>query len=186
MPRRKDASTGSADERQSLLATSSTSSSSSATIDVNSNDILRVPGNDIGLPLLLSYERPGTILRNMTNLMLENKGPVARDHLANERNFLAWVRTSLSFATIGLAVTQAFRGYGDGLLVAGKVIGALFILLAIALVVIGAYRYYVTAIWLQRGKYPPTRAAVFNVTVASSVLIAVAFVLIVVNTSRND
>ncbi|KUL88752.1 hypothetical protein ZTR_05162 [Talaromyces verruculosus] len=42
-------------------------------------------------------------------LELDNKGSVARDHLALERTFLAWLRTSLSFASIGIAVTQLFR-----------------------------------------------------------------------------
>ena len=40
---------------------------------------------------------------------LDNKGSVARDHLALERTFLAWLRTSLAFASIGVAVTQLFR-----------------------------------------------------------------------------
>lgn len=43
------------------------------------------------------------------SIELENKGSVARDHLALERTFLAWLRTSLSFASIGIAVTQLFR-----------------------------------------------------------------------------
>ncbi|KAL1969468.1 hypothetical protein VTN77DRAFT_8906 [Rasamsonia byssochlamydoides] len=42
-------------------------------------------------------------------LELDNKGSVARDHLALERTFLAWLRTSLAFASIGIAVTQLFR-----------------------------------------------------------------------------
>lgn len=42
-------------------------------------------------------------------ISLENKGSVARDHLALERTFLAWLRTSLAFASIGIAITQLFR-----------------------------------------------------------------------------
>lgn len=36
------------------------------------------------------------------DLQLQNVGSVARDHLANERTFLAWLRTSLSLASIGV------------------------------------------------------------------------------------
>lgn len=42
------------------------------------------------------------------SIELENKGSVARDHLALERTFLAWLRTSLAFASIGIAITQLY------------------------------------------------------------------------------
>lgn len=35
---------------------------------------------------------------------IENTGSQARDHLANERTFLAWTRTGVGFAAMGLAL----------------------------------------------------------------------------------
>jgi len=39
------------------------------------------------------------------SLTLQNTGSVARDHLASERTFLAYVRTSLSFASAGVGAS---------------------------------------------------------------------------------
>ncbi|KAH9811501.1 hypothetical protein DFH28DRAFT_900603 [Melampsora americana] len=41
--------------------------------------------------------------------LLENTSSTARDHLANERTYLAWMRTSLGFTTVGIAITQLFH-----------------------------------------------------------------------------
>ncbi|EXJ77218.1 hypothetical protein A1O3_10376 [Capronia epimyces CBS 606.96] len=49
------------------------------------------------------------LVQKYGSVSLENKGSVARDHLALERTFLAWLRTSLAFASIGIAITQLFR-----------------------------------------------------------------------------
>lgn len=42
------------------------------------------------------------------SITLENTGNVARDHLASERTFLAYVRTSLALASTGVALVQLF------------------------------------------------------------------------------
>lgn len=43
------------------------------------------------------------------NKDLDNKGSVARDHLANERTFLAWVRTAMGFAAFSVAFLLFYR-----------------------------------------------------------------------------
>ncbi|KAK9368691.1 hypothetical protein V1509DRAFT_622486 [Lipomyces kononenkoae] len=176
------------DQSAGLLSGYASASTTTLALDdgptVSGDDLMNMAGNDSGWPLLLRFEKWTTLYRNMPNMLIENKGPAARDHLANERNYLSWTRTSLSFASVGLAVASVFRGYGDGLLIAGKVIGCLFILVSIAMMAIGTYRYYLCAIWLQRGKFPPSRASILNITIATCSLIIVSFVLIVINTSR--
>jgi hypothetical protein len=49
-----------------------------------------------------SRERTSFLARLTPTLVLENSGSVARDHLASERTFLAYVRTSLTIATAGV------------------------------------------------------------------------------------
>ena len=137
---------------------------------------------------------------------LENKGSVARDHLAlgvsksslstslfvaglshcsyrrfgallilscyyfadlhsSERTFLAWLRTSLAFASIGIAVTQLFRlnttisereGYKPTdpdntyhLRQVGKPLGATFLGIAILVLLVGGRRYFESQVCWQ-------------------------------------
>ena len=51
--------------------------------------------------------------------LVENTGSVARDHLANERTFLAWARTGLGFLALGIGIdsiqSQQALSSGDSL-----------------------------------------------------------------------
>lgn len=82
------------------------------TTEPSSQDTLTIPTQD-GTASKKEPQEKQSWWRKVTDkygsITLENKGSVARDHLALERTFLAWLRTSLAFASIGIAVTQLFR-----------------------------------------------------------------------------
>lgn len=61
---------------------------------------------------LSSRSEPLCKARKWVELRLENSGSVARDHLASERTFLAYMRTSLAIASSGVGeFLYNFRAY---------------------------------------------------------------------------
>ncbi|KAI5959167.1 uncharacterized protein KGF55_005510 [Candida pseudojiufengensis] len=42
-------------------------------------------------------------------IIIKNSGSTARDHLANERTLLSWIRTSIIFITFGIGFLQFYR-----------------------------------------------------------------------------
>lgn len=122
---------------------------------------------------------PGLFWHRLGALELENKGSVARDHLALERTFLAWLRTSLAFASIGIAVTQLFRlntstqsadpnAPENKLKHVGKPLGVTFLGIAVLVLMIGVNRYYESQAWLLEGKFPASRGSVFLLTAVAA------------------
>ena len=84
--------------------------------------------------------------------------PSHTDRLPSERTFLAWLRTSLAFASIGVAITQLFRlnttiNEREGLVPSnpegtyrlrqvGKPLGATFLGIAVVVLLLGGRRYF--------------------------------------------
>jgi len=95
--------------------------------------------------------------------MAEEIGGV-RDHLANERTQLAWLRTGASVMVVGLA---AARYGGDGkVTVASLAAGGVLVLAGLLLIVFGTQRYRQVAAELREGT-AATASATNGPTVAA-------------------
>jgi len=116
----------------------------------------------------------------------------ARDHLANERTFLAWVRTGAAIVVFGFAIGRfaiamrqltALQGHpvrtagisvwmGSGAIVAG-----------VALVVAGLMRYRKTRAQLDSGTFEPAGFVVDLITILT-VLFGLALAAYLIYTER--
>ncbi|KAI3657935.1 hypothetical protein MP638_000247 [Amoeboaphelidium occidentale] len=116
-------------------------------------------------------------------LVLENKGATARDHLANERTYLAYLRTSLSILTVGVASVQLFRlapkdnSAGVATVDLARAVGGTLIVLSILFILLGATRYYYTQGLMIKGLFPASR---LGISVLSGLLILVTVFILVV------
>ena len=93
----------------------------------------------------------------------------ASDHLATERTFLAWVRTSISVIVFGFVVAKfgitlrEFLRIGGHAAAEGRlslVIGVAFMAMGIFMALVALYRYRVTLRRLESGEFQPARGVV--------------------------
>jgi len=114
-----------------------------------------------------------------------------------ERTFLAWLRTSLSFASIGVAITQLFRLNTTintspssapssssstpeaTLRHVGKPLGATFIAISIIVLLVGYHRYFESQHWIIKGKFPASRGSIMFVTFMAGALMAASLIVVV-------
>ncbi len=119
----------------------------------------------------------------------------ATEFLANERTFLAWIRTSVSIISLGFVISR-FRLWIDyslhqgsaGAEHSGSKIGGSF-MVAFAMVGIGgllavlaAWRYHVVNRQIERGQVTADRGLIILVTVLVA-LLAVAMIVIILNSA---
>jgi putative membrane protein len=103
---------------------------------------------------------------------------LARDHLANERTYLAWLRTSAAVMALGLAVA----GLAQKVTVASAVAGAVLVATGLAGIGYGTSRYRKVTRDLDSGNYIAGgrgRASVIASGVLSGAVL-IALVLIIV------
>ena len=103
-----------------------------------------------------------------------------REHQANERTFLAWVRTSLSFLAIGLALARFslfVRQFGSSQNTANTfssdltiLLGAAMVAIGIITIVLGLWEYNRAYRQIEAGTYQPNRIMVWGVAIAVTLL----------------
>jgi len=102
----------------------------------------------------------------------------ARDHLANERTFLAWVRTGAAIVVFGFAIgrfsiamRQLTAMSGRGIRTAGLSVwmGSGSIVAGVVLVIAGMVRYRKTKTQLDSGTFEPAGFVVDLVTILTVV-----------------
>lgn len=105
----------------------------------------------------------------------ENIGSHARDHLANERTFLAWLRTALAFIGLGVLVAKLVDDETTT-----RVGGLLLIGLGAAMPIYGVVRYERLAGMLDQGHYQSARVGPAVLGGVGLLVVAVAVVLVLV------
>jgi putative membrane protein len=100
------------------------------------------------------------------------KADYARDHLANDRTYLAWVRTSLNVIILGLVVAKFIEGDEAG---RAQVAGMVLIVVGCFILTYGTIRSYRTTREIERGRYALHHGGTLSITflVALAVIVTV-------------
>ena len=108
-----------------------------------------------------------------------------REHLANERTLLSWVRTGVSLISIGLVVERAGALVDASMKVgstsASELFGLALALLGALTLVLGTTQFLSNRRRISTGEFVPSAAA-YLVIVAGSLVFAGAFVIYVLLT----
>ena len=101
-------------------------------------------------------------------------------NIANERTFLAWLRTALALSTVGLAISQLFSSqHADKTFT--TVLGMAFIVLSMTFLVVAGIRYFkVQTLLVRRKTFPSSRFGILLSVVGALILTVAAFTLVVI------
>jgi putative membrane protein len=117
----------------------------------------------------------------------------ARDHLANERTFLAWVRTGVAIVVFGFAIgrfaiamRQLMQLQGHVLRTAGLSVwmGTTSMIAGVAIVVTGLLRYRKTRTLLEAGTFEPAGFVLDLITILT-VLFGLALAAYLIYTEKS-
>ena len=119
----------------------------------------------------------------------KNAGHNAGDHLANERTFLAWIRTSISVVVFGFVVAKfglflrevlrlGGQGVAEGRL--SLVMGVAFMAMGVFMALVAVWRYRVTLKRLESGQFEPARGIIVFLGLITAVFGAILAVYLII------
>lgn len=121
-----------------------------------------------------------TMINMGLSKQVPNKDSAARDHLANERTFLAWLRTGLSLAGAGFGVIKFLPGVSSNLILGFFLIGV-----GICVLAFGALRYFDVMAALENGVFAIDTGGVLLVCGATAALVFLALIIGIVHILRH-
>ncbi|AHY47474.1 putative membrane protein [Rubrobacter radiotolerans] len=104
-----------------------------------------------------------------------------REHLANERTLLAWVRTGVGLISVGFVVERAgalTSASGGESGISSEVFGVGLVGLGSLALIVGAWQFFSSRRMIRTGRFT-ARATPYMIVVAGSLLLATLFVLYV-------
>jgi putative membrane protein len=109
----------------------------------------------------------------------------ARDHLANERTFLAWIRTSISIIVFGFVVAKFGITLREFLSLQGRAvqesgvslsIGVGFMVMGIFMALLATMRYQITMHQIDSNQFKPTKTIIIILGAITSLFGAILII----------
>ena len=126
--------------------------------------LLKPKQNALLSPMTKAFER---IQSNQH--IVQNDGSCARDHLANERTYLAWIRTSLALIAASIVLLK----WETELQIEGYLIG----ILGVVAFCTSTWRYFHVQHLLLEGRFEPNICSILLVMTLAVLFITTAFVM---------
>ena len=108
----------------------------------------------------------------------EDRGAETREHLANERTLLAWVRTGVGLISVGFVVERAGALAGGDSVVVSEFFGIALVALGCLALIVGSFEFFANRRMIRKNEFV-SRPAPYMILVGGSLLVALAFTIYV-------
>jgi putative membrane protein len=105
------------------------------------------------------------------------RGAETREHLANERTLLAWVRTGVGLISVGFVVERA-GALAGGDAAASEFFGVALVALGCLALIVGSFEFFANRRMIRENEFV-SRPTPYMIVVGGSLLVALTFVVYV-------